>query len=76
MDQLFRNPDGAVSHGFEGMVARNAFEFPEKQTRYQIRLKEMLQSGFIADAILKLIDRVQQKWILYSRNQDLMPKGT
>ncbi|MCW5559785.1 MAG: CotH kinase family protein, partial [Verrucomicrobiae bacterium] len=46
MDQLFREANGSVQPFWSGLIARRVAEVPELQTRYDARLRSLLERQF------------------------------
>jgi len=71
MDQLFERPDGPILPHMGGLVARALVETPAGRARYLERLREILDTLFLPDAIDRRILEVRDRLLSPARVRGL-----
>jgi spore coat protein CotH len=61
MDQMFWEPQGAISPPMGGLVARALFESPEMRKRYYKRVGELAATIFTAEKLIQRIDEIHDR---------------
>lgn len=59
MDQMFWDPNGAISPPMQGLVARALFELPDLRKRYYRRMGELSATIFTADKLGRRIEELR-----------------
>ena len=61
MDQMWGNPGGPITPGFQGLAARALMETPEGKKRYQERVKEIHAKVFAPHTLMDRIHELQPR---------------
>lgn len=61
MDQMFGDPNGTITPGFQGLIARQLMETPQGRTRYYERMAQIMKTVYNVDTLIARLNELEAR---------------